>query len=129
MKDYSRIFDCLALAPQIETEVVKVMSKIKDAGRKARHEAAISHNKKRIDGSANLPVQYIAVHMRIEIDWMIHCKKWEQRSNSKEICSSKGEIIHKVSQITDLRRPVVVYLAVANSLLEEDSVTDRKSVV
>uniref|UniRef100_A0A0A9G842 Uncharacterized protein n=1 Tax=Arundo donax TaxID=35708 RepID=A0A0A9G842_ARUDO len=61
--------------------------------------------------------------MRIEKDWMIHCKKWEQRSNSKEICSSKEEIIHKVSQITDLRRPVVVYLAVADSLLEDDSVT------
>ncbi|KAM0844977.1 hypothetical protein ACQ4PT_056698 [Festuca glaucescens] len=123
VKDYARIFDCLTLAPEIETEVVKVISKIKDAGKKARHEAAISHNKKRIDSSTNLSVQYIAVHMRIEKDWMIHCKKWEQRSNSKEICSSKGEIIHKVSQITDLRRPVVVYLAVADSLLEDDSVT------
>ncbi|KAF7106585.1 hypothetical protein CFC21_107304 [Triticum aestivum] len=124
VKDYAKVFDCLALAPEIETEVVKVISKIKDAGEKARHEAAISHNKKRIDdGSLNLPVQYIAVHMRIEKDWMIHCKKWEKRSNLKEICSSKGEIIHKVSQITDLRRPVVVYLAVADSLLEDDSVT------
>ncbi|XBI45718.1 hypothetical protein VPH35_110145 [Triticum aestivum] len=123
VKDYARIFDCLAVAPEIETEVVRVISKIKDAGKKARHDAAVSHNKKRIDGLKNLPVQYIAVHMRIEKDWMIHCKKWEQRSNLKEICSSKGEIIHKVSQITDLRRPVVVYLAVADSLLEDNSVT------
>ena len=124
VKNYAKVFDCLALAPDIEAEVVKVISKIKDAGEKARHEAAISHKKKSIDdGSLNLPVQYIAVHMRIEKDWMIHCKKWEKRSNLKEICSSKGEIIHKVSQITDLRRPVVVYLAVADSLLEDDSVT------
>ncbi|XP_037458765.1 O-fucosyltransferase 23-like [Triticum dicoccoides] len=124
VKNYAKVFDCLALAPDIEAEVVKVISKIKDAGEKARHEAAISHKKKSIDdGSLNLPVQYIAVRMRIEKDWMIHCKKWEKRSNLKEICSSKGEIIHKVSQITDLRRPVVVYLAVADSLLEDDSVT------
>ncbi|KAL5211260.1 hypothetical protein ABZP36_022107 [Zizania latifolia] len=123
VKDYARIFDCLALVPEIETEVVKVISKIREAGLKARHEAGVSHNKHMGDGTMNPPVPYIAVHMRIEKDWMIHCKKWEQRSNSNEICSSKEEIIHKVSQITDLRRPVVVYLAVADSLLEDDSIT------
>ncbi|KAL6629909.1 hypothetical protein ACP70R_029674 [Stipagrostis hirtigluma subsp. patula] len=123
VKDYARIFECLVLAPEIETEVVKVISKIREAGQKARHEAGISHNKQRRDGSTNLHVPYIAVHMRVEKDWMIHCKKREQRSNSTEICSSKQEIIHKVSQITDLRRPVVVYLAVADSLLEDDSIT------
>ncbi|KAL6880513.1 hypothetical protein ACP4OV_012078 [Aristida adscensionis] len=123
VKDYARIFDCLVLVPEIETEVVKVISKIREAGQKARREAGIPHNKQRRDGSMSLPVPYIAVHMRIEKDWMIHCKKWEQRSNSNEICSSKEEIIHKVSQITDLRRPVVVYLAVADSLLEDDSIT------
>ncbi|GJN19083.1 hypothetical protein PR202_gb06320 [Eleusine coracana subsp. coracana] len=123
VKDYAKIFDCLVLVPEIEIEVGKVISKIREAGQKARHEAGISHVKQRKDGSTNLPVPYIAVHMRIEKDWMIHCKKWEQRSNSNEICSSKEEIVHKVSQITDLRRPVVVYLAVADSLLEDNSIT------
>jgi hypothetical protein len=123
VKDYAKIFDCLVLVPEIETEVVKVISKIREAGQRARHEAGFSHSKQRRDGSMNLPVPYVAVHMRIEKDWMIHCKKWEQRSHLREICSSKEEIIHKVSQITDLRRPVVVYLAVADSLLEDDSIT------
>ncbi|ONM04321.1 O-fucosyltransferase family protein [Zea mays] len=123
VKDYAKIFDCLVLVPEIETEVVKVISKIREAGQRARHEAGGSHSKQRRDSSTNPPVSYVAVHMRVEKDWMIHCKKWEQRSKSHEICSSKEEIIHKVSQITDLRRPVVVYLAVADSLLEDDSIT------
>lgn len=123
VKDYAKIFDCLVLVAEIETEVAKVISKIREAGQRARHEAGVPHSKQRRDGSTNLPVPYVAVHMRVEKDWMIHCKKWEQRSNLHEICSSKEEIIHKVSQITDLRRPVVVYLAVADSLLEDDSIT------
>nr|CAH40838.1 protein-O-fucosyltransferase 1 [Saccharum officinarum] len=123
VKDYAKIFDCLVLVTEIETEVVKVISKIREAGQRARHEAGSSHSKQRRDSSTNPPVPYVAVHMRIEKDWMIHCKKWEQRSKSHEICSSKEEIIHKVSQITDLHRPVVVYLAVADSLLEDDSIT------
>ncbi|CAB4276696.1 unnamed protein product [Prunus armeniaca] len=68
------------------------------------------------------PVPYVAVHMRIEIDWMIHCKKLEQRSNITQICSSKEEIMERVGNIAGLKTPVVVYLAVADSLLHDPSI-------
>jgi len=51
--------------------------------------------------------------MRVEIDWMIHCKKLEQRLNTNQICSSKEEIIERVRNIIGLKTPVVVQLKVA----------------
>ncbi|GFP84191.1 gdp-fucose protein o-fucosyltransferase 1 [Phtheirospermum japonicum] len=65
---------------------------------------------------------YVAVHMRIEKDWMIHCRKLEQRLNVSEICSSKEQIIERVGNILGLKTPTVVYLAVADDLLEDDTI-------
>lgn len=101
VKDYAKVFQCLALVDEIDEEATRVISKIR--------------------GGKDVP--YIAVHMRIEIDWMIHCKKVEQRLNISQICSSKEEIMDRVAGIgSDLTKPVAVYLAVADSLLEDDSI-------
>ncbi|KAL1567526.1 O-fucosyltransferase 23 [Salvia divinorum] len=67
---------------------------------------------------------YVAVHMRIEKDWMIHCKKLEQRLNISEICSSKEQIMRRVGSIVGLETPIVVYLAVADNLLEDNSIVE-----
>ncbi|KAL7229434.1 hypothetical protein ACSBR2_008027 [Camellia fascicularis] len=113
VKDYAMVFECLGLVDEISKEVDKVVSKIRDIGRKI------------VSGNSVLePVPCIAVHMRIEKDWMIHCKKMEQRSNISEICSSKEEIMERVGNIAGLKSPIVVYLAVADSLLEDDSILD-----
>ena len=54
---------------------------------------------------------------------MIHCKKVEQRFNVSQICSSKEEIMDRVARIgSDLPKPIAIYLAVADSLLEDDSI-------
>ncbi|CAN1810198.1 O-fucosyltransferase 23 [Linum perenne] len=103
VKDYARVFECLVLVDEIVKEADRVVSKIRD-----------------ISGG-RLP--YIAVHMRIEIDWMIHCKKLEQRLSISQICSSKGEIMERVGNIVGSRNPTVVYLlAVADTLLEDSSI-------
>uniref|UniRef100_A0A803M672 O-fucosyltransferase family protein n=1 Tax=Chenopodium quinoa TaxID=63459 RepID=A0A803M672_CHEQI len=68
------------------------------------------------------PMPYMAVHMKIEKEWMIHCKKLEQRSNINEICSSKEEIIERVGYIKKLSTPTVFYLVVADSLLEDKTI-------
>ncbi|XP_020099704.1 uncharacterized protein LOC109718095 [Ananas comosus] len=117
VKDYAKIFECLVLVDEIENEAIKVISKIKEVGAAARNDKKIPQN-----GSVDATAPYIAVHMRIEKDWMIHCKKLEQRSNINQICSSKEEIMERVSRINGLQYPVFVYLAVADSLLEDDSV-------
>lgn len=100
VNDYAKIFQCLALVEEIEEEATKVISKIR--------------------GGKQVP--YIAVHMRIEKDWMIHCKKVEQRYNMSQICSSKEEIMERVEHIGSLQKPIPVYLAVADSLLEDNSI-------
>lgn len=64
--------------------------------------------------------------MRIEIDWIIHCKKLEQRLNTNQICSSKKEIVERVRNIViGLKKtPIVVYLAVADKLLNDSSILE-----
>jgi hypothetical protein len=64
--------------------------------------------------------------MRIEIDWMIHCKKLEQRLNTNQICSSKKEIVERVRNIViGLKKtPTVIYLAVADKLLNNSSIME-----
>ena len=76
------------------------------------------------DSSSFQPLPYVAVHMRVEIDWMIHCKKLEQRLNTNQICSSKKEIMERVANIKGLKTPSVVYLAVADKLLQNSSVLE-----
>ncbi|XP_078166657.1 O-fucosyltransferase family protein [Carex rostrata] len=114
VRDYAEIFECLVLINEIENDVVKVISKIREASAKAKNN---TNNAKYTPA-----MQYVAVHMRIEKDWMIHCKKWEHRTGMNQICSSKKEILDRVSHITCINPPVVVYLAIADSLLEDDSV-------
>ncbi|KAJ0234269.1 O-fucosyltransferase 23 [Hirschfeldia incana] len=105
VKDYAKVFECMVVVDEISREADKVVMKIREAG----ENAARGHG----------PVPFVAVHMRIEIDWMIHCKKLEQRQKVSEICSSKREIMERVGNISGLKTPTVLYLAVADSLLEE----------
>ncbi|KAI3807570.1 hypothetical protein L1987_23500 [Smallanthus sonchifolius] len=101
VKDYAKVFECLVLVEEISKEADKVVAKIRELGSESK-----------MNG-------YVAVHMRIEKDWMIHCKKREQRSNVSEICSSKDEIMSRVANIPGLKTPTVVYLAVADALVED----------
>lgn len=115
VSDYANIFRCLVFVDEIQREADKVVSKIREIGQKT---------------SSVLPLEevpYMAVHMRIEKDWMIHCKKLEQRLNVSEICSSKDQVIERVGNIKEHfmnNKPIVVYLAVADSLLEDNSITE-----
>ncbi|KAL2524458.1 O-fucosyltransferase family protein [Abeliophyllum distichum] len=115
VKDYARVFECLVLVEEISREADKIVSKIREIG---------SKEIRKIEPFQNVidPVPYVAVHMRIEKDWMIHCKKLEQRSNISEICSSKEEIMERVGNIVGLKTPAVIYLAVADALLEDNSI-------
>ncbi|KAL8047236.1 hypothetical protein ABFX02_08G226900 [Erythranthe guttata] len=111
VKDYAKVFECLALVEEISNEADKVVAKIRKITS--------------LENRNNLmlqPVPYVAVHMRIEKDWMIHCKKLEQRLNVTEICSSKEQIIERVGNIAGLKTPIVIYLAVADDLLEDNSI-------
>ncbi|KAH6763653.1 O-fucosyltransferase family protein [Perilla frutescens var. hirtella] len=120
-KDYAKIFECLVLVEEISREADKVVSKIRETGLEER---------RRVDSlqeNINITLQtvpYVAVHMRIEKDWMIHCKKLEQRLNVSEICSSKDQIMQRVGNIVGLDTPIVIYLAVADDLLEDNSILE-----
>ncbi|KAL7210811.1 hypothetical protein ACSBR2_013812 [Camellia fascicularis] len=106
IKDYAKVLECLVLVDEISKEADKVVSIIREKGTEIVSE--------------RVPY-YVAVHMRMEKDWMIHCKKLDQRLNISEICSRKEEITRGVGNIEGLKTPMVVYLAVADSLLEDDS--------
>ncbi|KAL9998045.1 putative GDP-fucose protein O-fucosyltransferase [Helianthus debilis subsp. tardiflorus] len=109
VSDYAKVFECLVLVDEILKEANEVVSKIREFG------SEITQN-----SSQQTP--YVAIHMRIEKDWMIHCKKLEQRSNVSNICSSKEEITTRVANIPTLKPPTTLYLAVANELLEDNSI-------
>ncbi|KAJ0959561.1 putative GDP-fucose protein O-fucosyltransferase [Helianthus annuus] len=109
VSDYAKVFECLVLVDEILKEANEVVSKIREFGSEITH-----------DSSQQTP--YVAIHMRIEKDWMIHCKKLEQRSNVSNICSSKEEITTRVANIPTLKPPTTLYLAVANELLEDNSI-------
>ncbi|XP_074320358.1 O-fucosyltransferase 23 [Silene latifolia] len=108
VKEYAKVFECLVLVDELAKEADRVISRIREAV-------------PRKTGSLE-PAPYMAVHMRIEKDWMIHCKKREQRSKINEICSSKEEITQRVGNIKGLNKPLAVYLAVADSLLEDETI-------
>lgn len=118
VKDYARALECLVLVDEFSKEADRVVSKIREVGRDIRS----AQNGKDTDGSSLQQVPYVAVHMRVEIDWMIHCKKLEQRSKMSEICSSKEEIMERVGNIAGLETPSIVYLAVADTLLGNSSI-------
>lgn len=124
VKDYARVFECLVLVDEISNEADKVVTRIRELGREFRNKAGFVQNRVNKESSLSEPIPYVAVHMRIEIDWMIHCKKQEQRSHITEICSSKEEIMDRVANIMGLKTPIVVYLAVADTLLEDNSILD-----
>ncbi|KAK6931955.1 GDP-fucose protein O-fucosyltransferase [Dillenia turbinata] len=124
VKDYAKIFECLILVDKIAKDADRVVSKIRDNGKKVNHRPNLDKISTVNSESSELQPQlpYVAVHMRIEKDWMIHCKKLEQRSNKTQICSSKQEILERVGNIVGLKTPSVVYLAVADTLLEDHSI-------
>ncbi|GAV64349.1 O-FucT domain-containing protein [Cephalotus follicularis] len=122
VKDYARVFECLVLVDEIAKEADKVVSKIREKGREVGSKTESRQYGVELEDSSLQPVPYVAVHMRIEIDWMIHCKKLEQRSNVSQICSSREEIMERVGNIVGLQTPAVVYLAVADSLLQDSSI-------
>lgn len=121
VEDYARIFECLVLVDEIAEDAAKIVLKIRQVGYHLRSKND-EHQQGNISLSSVNGVSYVAVHMRIEKDWMIHCKNLEHRSNISEICSSREEIISRVSHLKSLQKPTVVYIAVADSLLEEDSI-------
>lgn len=114
-KDYAKVFECLVLVEDVLRDADEVVSKIREVGKQAR-------NSFRSKSVLSLPAPYVAVHMRVEIDWMIHCKKLERKFNISEICSSKEQIMERVGNIKGVDTPVTVYLAVADSLLEDKSI-------
>ncbi|XP_077244528.1 O-fucosyltransferase family protein isoform X2 [Tasmannia lanceolata] len=119
VKDYAKIFECLVLIDEIADEATKVVSKIREMGSNLRSKTETLQQN---ISSSKEHTPYVAVHMRIEKDWMIHCKKLEQRSNISQICSSKEEIMDRVAHIRGLTKPIILFLAVADSLLEDASV-------
>ncbi|KAI3988607.1 hypothetical protein MKX01_026971 [Papaver californicum] len=115
VRDYANIFECLVLVDEITEEAERVVSKIREIG------SQVIESK--TDSLPRTQPYYVAVHMRIEKDWMIHCKKLQQRNNVTQICSSKEEIMERVGHIVGInQQPTVVYLAVADDLLEDGSV-------
>ncbi|KAG8365697.1 hypothetical protein BUALT_Bualt18G0133600 [Buddleja alternifolia] len=116
-KDYAKVFECLVLDEEISREADKVVSRIREIGFEESRNASENGG-----NSALQQVRYVAIHMRIEKDWMIHCKKLEQRLNISEICSSKDQIMQRVGNIAGLQTPMVIYVAVADDLLEDKSI-------
>ncbi|KAK9989241.1 hypothetical protein SO802_029480 [Lithocarpus litseifolius] len=122
VRDYAKVFECLVLVDEITKEADKVVTKIREKVTELTSNTEPVQDGANSEGSTLQLVPYVAVHMRIEIDWMIHCKKLEQRLNISQICSSKEEIIERVGNIVGLKTPTVVYLAVADSLLQDSSI-------
>ncbi|KAF9589798.1 hypothetical protein IFM89_028733 [Coptis chinensis] len=122
VKDYAKVFECLELVDEITEEANRVVSKIREVGSKVNSYTGALDNPMNSESPSLESIPYVAVHMRIEKDWMIHCKKLERRSNISQICSSKEEIMKHVGHIVNLRHPTVVYLAVADTLLEDPSI-------
>ncbi|XP_010518989.1 PREDICTED: uncharacterized protein LOC104798549 [Tarenaya hassleriana] len=120
VKDYAKVFECMEVVDEIGREADKVVMKVRRAGEEAMAKLKPGLVPKFSGNPPTIP--YVAVHMRIEIDWMIHCKKLEQRKNVSEICSSKEQIMERVGNVVGSKIPVVVYLAVADSLLEDSSI-------
>lgn len=117
VKDYAKVFECLVLVDEIMAEAYKVVSRIREVG------AEESRKLEPAKASLNPHTpSYVAVHMRVEKDWMIHCKNLERKSNINQICSSKEEIMERVGNIVGLETPTLVYLAVADILLEDSSI-------
>ncbi|GLJ39812.1 hypothetical protein SUGI_0813780 [Cryptomeria japonica] len=109
VNEYATVFECLDLVDELSVEASRVVEKLRGAG--------------------NPSGKYVAVHMRIEKDWMIHCKKLETRAKVRNgedlrICSGKEEIMRRVAKIPGLEKPSVVYLAVADALLEDGTLLE-----
>lgn len=119
VKDYAKVFECMVLVDEIMAEADKVVSRIKEIG--AEESFKLEPGKNSLNPNT---FPYIAVHMRVEKDWMIHCKNLERKLNITQICSSKKEIMERVGNIVGLEKqsPTVVYLAVADKLLEDSSI-------
>nr|KAJ0201168.1 hypothetical protein LSAT_V11C600336040 [Lactuca sativa] len=117
VSDYAKVFECLVLVDEISKEADEVVSKIKHFGSVV---SKIKHFGSDKNGVSLDQTPYVAIHMRIEKDWMIHCKKLEQRSNVSDICSSREEIMTRVANLRTLKSSTILYLAVVNKLLEDN---------
>lgn len=111
VKDYAKVLECMVLVDKISAEADRVVSKIKEIG------TALNLVDPK---TGNVP--FVAVHMRVERDWMIHCKNMEKKLNITQICSSKEKIMERVGNIEGLENPTLVYLAVGDKLLEDASI-------
>ena len=67
-KDYAKIFECLVVVDEIENEVAKVISKIREVGSKVSCKPDASPNEEDADSSLDQHVPYVAVRMGIEKD-------------------------------------------------------------
>ncbi|KAJ7559965.1 hypothetical protein O6H91_04G108500 [Diphasiastrum complanatum] len=137
VKDYARVFRCLVLTDSLLSDVADIQSKLRQRsarlglGAREGDQYIIGRDAWRMQEKQNshlsMPsaLHYVAVHMRIERDWMIHCKNTEnafmRKGKIAKICSSKQEIIDRVSKVSNLRKPSIVYLAVADDLLNDTS--------
>ncbi|KAH7299116.1 hypothetical protein KP509_25G073500 [Ceratopteris richardii] len=138
--DYARIFQCLVLEKGISNDVDRIVSKLRQVSLNLsetqgkvvllQNSSLQHHRGARSTSPGNIHSDgYVAVHMRVEIDWMIHCKKTEERIKARQgkvvnICSSREEILKRVSHIQGLHRPATVYLAVADVLLEDKNLLE-----
>jgi hypothetical protein len=75
-----KVFESLVLVDEIGKEADRVVFMIRKVG---------SHDDR--GNSLQNYVPYVAVHVRVEIDWMIHCKNLEQKLNTNQICSSRKD--------------------------------------
>lgn len=130
VRDYARVFQCLVLVDNLSAEADRIVSKLRENS----HHLSTSDSRVKPSESVRMPndlgrFQYVSVHMRLEKDWMIHCRNLEDRARTRKgvslnICSSKQEIIERVSRISYLQKPSLIYLAVGDVLLEDHTLLD-----
>lgn len=116
VRDYARVLGCLILTDSLQSRVDRVVKKLRRASSQIAHKGNRS--------SRGFNTRYVAVHMRVERDWRLHCRHLEDRAlrmtkARPHICASKEEIAKQVSLIPQLPKPAVIYLAIADAFLED----------
>ncbi|KAG0603932.1 hypothetical protein M758_10G131600 [Ceratodon purpureus] len=125
VQDYASVLECLILTDSLQSKVDRVVRKL----RRASSEIAqpLQGNGTANRSATDLKPGYVAVHMRVERDWRLHCRHIEDRAlrmtkTRPHICASKEEIVRRVSVIPQLPKPAVVYLAMADAFLEDTNI-------
>ena len=122
--DYATVLECLILTDSLQSQVDRVVTKLRRASSRIRSQLAQNGNGTATKSVEDFKPRYVAVHMRVERDWRLHCRHLEDRAlrmtaRQPHICASKEEIAKQVSLIPQLRKPAVIYLAMADALLED----------